>query len=674
MPPCTAPSRAVVCSVRPLRSSQRCASDQTRAFVSPISSSPAWGHSEGAGAPAWTWPLPTVRQSPSLPDRKVFGVDRRGPQYLRPSIIALERPTAYFCAEWQKYLARIQRKYDKYQPSFWLQDRKLPKFPPRVKGWIEKTLSLMERPPVPLSLLQDSLGTNGREAWKWTALWLASHQPDHLLDFIMATSVIPHPPINWIEDCLQFLAQYYSFNPTLTPDGRAAKLSHLADSFLVLLQRDNEHYWFNSSFLSLLMKHCSERHISALWQVFIDGRIQAKFSQHVYLNFAHHFALHGQLDNSLDAALRARAAGCRPQSLAFRMGCASLLRKAINHQDGLRYSVGIIEILIDAGLTLDRLMYNIIMLNAIDSGDSQTAESVHRAAIEKGFQPDAYTRAIQLKACKADINNGEKLREVIRASVTQGMARENAVVATEILHCLALHHTFVNPKGAFGAIMEAYAQLFDTAPLTRLQIPFPDDISADVSGPRRPSPTPQAIGMVITGLLMAHSDYGPDIGARVYAQWRRQVQAKDPVLSELALNTHMSNIFIKHFLRTRRGLLLATQVIKDMQEKLYIRPDVRQAEPDLWTWSILLDGFAKRGEAHLAEQVKEHMEAKGIEPNHVTWNTLVDAYVRAEDTEGMLNTLRRMNAKGVAMSEWTYGHLNRVKDKERLEEVLRSVA
>ncbi|KAK4541238.1 hypothetical protein LTR36_008154 [Oleoguttula mirabilis] len=564
----------------------------------------------------------------------------------------------------------MARRYDLGLPEQYLEEPQIPIFNPLVTEWVDVILEHMalNNDKLAIEAYARQYGKLGREVWSEVALWLICHQKDTLIDFIEATHVPLYPPINWVEDCLSHLARHYNMTET---SNRHSWSQLLIQLFLKIVDRDtNEQYIFNSAFFRPLLPHCTVSQVNELYRTIKLGKV--KVNHHTLLHFADHFAKHDHIEQSLDALLEAKHAGADIDGVPYRSGCSTLLRRSIQHPGGLRTCLRLIENLVTVGVKLNRTLCNIVMLNAVEARDIDTADAVHRSALEQGFVPNAYTCAIRLKACKLDISNVQRLTATIEEAIANGEVRQNIVVATEIVHCLALHHTkrFERALTAFSTVATAYAQLFDPAPLERLGMEMPKEakVAASVLPDVRLTPTPHAIAF----LLMAYLRSGTtqDKAERLYNRWRELVEAGDGPLAACAATPDVANIFLNGFIRAKSKLLQAARVVKDMQKPLPESAGVTQAKPDVYTWSIFLHGFASKGETKLAEQVLGYMRSQGMEPNVATWTSLVGGYAAAQNSEGTLDTLRRMERSGVTWNEWTHRGVRRFRNQQRLKELL----
>jgi pentatricopeptide repeat protein len=603
------------------------------------------------------------------------------------SIRSSVRPTAVFSSNWTEGIARLRHTWTDQDL---LPNEKPFKMPPMAEGWamafiqrfgVENTRDGPGAPDAaPKTISMSTFARSQDEdvdptvVWKYAALWLLHHQPSLVVDFLLATNIPLYPPINWVEDCFLVRVLQTRHTPGLSDDERRKGMLRLYDALLALVDRDTGEIWHaDGAMLFWLLHYVSESQAMKLWDLIKEGKVKAQ--GYTLLHFAEDFVKRGQLEESLEAILRAKD---DPQidvnKPAFLMACSTLLRRSMQHAEGLRLCLRLIETLVGVGVKLNRHLCNILMLNAIEAGDQETASAVHNSALQQGITPDKVTHAILLTACKSDIGNGERLRQVIQDAVAGGYVRGEEAFATHVLHCLALHHTHVGKRRAFSAILEAYCPLFDPAPLIRLGIKVPEALTSAPQGHERLPPTPHAIGFIIAALLDLNEGklqaHARNVAVPLYARWRELVERGDPDLLRTVTAPHISNTFLRFFCKRKDFLLDATRVVKDMHRNLPRGTGVRQCPPDVYTWSIFLNGFAKHRQTQLAEQVLQYMRSKGVEPNIVTYNSLLSAYAATWDEGKVLETLRRIEDMGASPDDFTSRALQKASDRQKVQALL----
>ncbi|KAK4610375.1 hypothetical protein CLAFUW4_14093 [Fulvia fulva] len=567
--------------------------------------------------------------------------------------------------DWQENFAKLQSSFDK-RSSHYGQEVSLPKLHPNAGAWAAFALEAgnsgrLWRP----ALGKDLPYVNLKKRWYWeqAALWILSHEPERAVEFLVST----HRCCNarTVVNILQHLADKF----THPQDNTGAKnLAALADAFPRLADRGiRRPLRIGSSFLRLLMPHSSHDQINELYRAIKDHRVMTTWL--TWLHFATRFARSGQFEHALDATIESSRAGAAHDSTAFRSTCATLLRAAIKEPSGLRVCLRVIDKFVDLGVTLNIRLCNIVMLNAVEAGDQRTAFAVYNSLVEHGLQADAYTYAILLKGCKAAIDDADGLNTTIRHAIEHiGIANE-PVVATEIIHCLALHHTRHNPDNAFDTIADGYAQLFDLEPLRKLGIVLPH-LSARVHPDKQRMQPPKHVVEIMIAAHLEHMYQRTQSTTNAYELYRRFLELADAgeePFRALLETDHAANAFMMTFGKTKKGLLHSAQVIKDMQRdtRVCCRPTVQ-------TWTIFLYSFTRHGQMKLAEQVLSYMKSKDMTPNEVTWNVLTAGYATAQDVHGTLDALRRMERDGKVWDRWTEGGLKSLKDQQALAQLTQS--
>nr|POF16370.1 pentatricopeptide repeat-containing protein, chloroplastic [Quercus suber] len=602
--------------------------------------------------------------------------------HVRPKFVSLrnfQRPTAMYSIKWQSNFARISRKYDKLLQGHYLGPSEVPVLYPATSDWVESILDHLDGSTGNISplILENRDVQHGGQMSRWPqiALWLLAHEPERVVDFLLATHCEPYPPISWVEDCLSLLARKYTHANMTSPE----PLFHqLADAFPILARRQTAHaaaqtspqlerMFMGSSFIRLLLPYCSSQQVNKIY------RSIKLYNVKVHFNTYHHistwFAENGHLEQGIDALLSAQDAGSGVDSLPFRKNCSTLLRRTMQHPGGLRLSLRLVDNLVAMGVKLEGQLCTIIMLNAVEAEDYNTAFLVYRSMTDQGLTPDDHGFSILLRACKANPDDVNTLTEVIQCVVESGFVRNNRVLATEILHCLALHHSKRNPATVFTIVRDAYMELFNPRPLLKLGLPLTTPGGTiSTSETKLHNPSQHAMNFMFAAYLENTTD---EAATRLYDQWRELLHKGDEHAARLARTPHTATIFLSRFTRKKETLLRAAQVIKDMQQPLPSVHKLKQAPPDVITWSVFLHGFARHGQTKLAAQVLQYMRKQGIEPTKFTLNNLVAGCAGAQDLSGTICALQEMASMNKAFDEWTYKGLARYRNQAQLKEKMR---
>ncbi|KAK6428414.1 hypothetical protein LTR95_015443 [Oleoguttula sp. CCFEE 5521] len=552
---------------------------------------------------------------------------------------------------WHANFARVMGPYDKQLGYGHKSTNIVPLLDRRTAEWVEDIMWQIEvGNALDLDKLAEVHATDKQVIWSNCALWLMAHQPSAFVDFLQRTCSDGSLPSHWIVDSLTF-ASHGSI--LLPPKDRLAPATALAKAFLTFASRDNPvRVALGGNVLSHLLHCCSRDQVPAIFQSLKTGNFRVPKAN--FLHVAVQLAKTGHFDQGIEALLESYHAGVRVDSVAFRKVCALMFRQAMQQPGGLRVCLRLVDNLVKIGLQLTTRLCNVLMLNAIEAGDIKTAHSIYKSLVTHDQEADVYTYALLLKACKQDLGDVETLNNVVRSAITDSNIVRNSVLATEILHCLVVHHTQQNTETAWSIICQAYRQLFDTTSLEELGLPMPN-IAPDSQSATEPMPVPnQAIGIMLSAYLQLHSKrHAPAPNAHaLYKAYQTFYCDRIPPFTTLAHDDYLANAFLSAFTMSKRTLIHGAEMIKDMQRAAAHSPPIGTA-PTVQTWSIFLRGFTHHGQTKLAEQVLTYMTSKGMKPSQATWNTLAQGYAHDQDVEGLVDTVSRAEDSSWVWDEWT---------------------
>jgi pentatricopeptide repeat protein len=566
---------------------------------------------------------------------------------------------------WNYNYARAQNEFDKSQASGnGKVNRAMPLLDPRAAEWVDLVTQRMANNEDPnLQDIATRHNTGKRNVWTHVALWMLHYDKDCLVEFLLATSGSYSPGLR-VADCLQVLAAHYVRSGSSETVEYIAKLNQI---FCGLAENPTaKGMAFDGRFIRLVMPYSTTAQLIELHRTIKVGefRVHANTLMHLTAYFAKHDHFHQALDILLDA----HRGGARLQSYAFRSNCSTLLRKSMSLPGGLRVCLRIVDNLAKIGVRLNTRLCNIIILNAVEAGDVKTAHDVYHSLLENNIKPSMHTYALLLKACKLNIDDADALNNTITSAIDGSDLSHSPVVAVEILHCLALHHTRNSGEAAWSTVCQAYAQIFKLEPLLLLGLPIPASTQSLPQSRQLKRVPVQAIGIMLrTYLKIIHDGQGTAVRAQpIYQRYRQLVDSRKEPFASSAMTSHCYNAFLGTFTKNKRTLINAAEVIKDMQSASAASPP-KSIAPDVQSWSIFLEGFSTHGQLRLAEQVLTYMRGKGLEPNAVTWNTLLKGYAGEQDMEGLLDTVGRIDENSHPWDEWTYGGLRRFRNSEQLK-------
>jgi pentatricopeptide repeat protein len=552
---------------------------------------------------------------------------------------------------WQHHFAKLNARYDTN-----LSHPYTPKPSPNLnfhsQKWAAQILNAKDfKSQEELAAL---LGNQWRRKWIHALLWTLANRVDDALRLLETTHISPYMPAAYVADALGYLVRHH-FKTALSDDIRERLISVTC----TLMDRPGTSpLQLTGSTFRKFMLHCTEQQVMKLSETIAVTGTPMHWNTH--LHFATYFARHNRFDDALDTLLDAVSEGADVSSKQFESCCATLLRQAAGQLDGLRVSLRLVQNLSDIGVKLNVQLCNIVMLNAVEAGDLKTAFSIYHSLIDNNLVADEYTHAILLKGCKTVIEDSETLNTTIRQAIADVGSRNLHVVATEIIHCLYLHHFQIDPENAFTTISEAYMQLFDSSDLINLGILSQNYANKTLN---RQKPTFPVMGIMI-GAHLRHITYSQSRNMGhvydLYRRWRTLAEQNISPYVFLAQHDYVSNAFLLAFSSDLSGLPYAAEVIRDMQTPFPTHPRP-QKKPTVRSWSIFLHAFAKHGKMDLAEQVLKFMRERKQTPNNVTWNSLLGGYARAGKADKAVETCVRMRDAGFEADEVTKRHFGKIK-------------
>jgi len=486
------------------------------------------------------------------------------------------------------------------------------------------------------------------------------------------------------KDCLHHLACVYLQDAEDPSEASANALHRISCFYLSTYGRLKGRASLSQSTVYLLSKYC-------------EGE---KFL--TFLDYLHHNSAYIHTDTKFHLMARCAALGrigialslletipvaklARAPAQSF---CVSLLRADMGVDDLYGLRSNILAYILKVGVRPNRQLANVIILNAMEAGDFNTAWRSHEIAQENGLLPNVFTYACLLKGVQHG-DDTAKISYVHKCAATDGSLATSARLRFEILYAIYVAEERDPPGRPFVDLLSMYRDFYDVQPLIDL------GILHDRQGPQRNDaqqmPDVQALGLMVLAWLRRHNDISQ--AQEVYERYIQHVRAGHPVIAPLAEADHTANAFIHAFGSRAKTLPLCTQIIQHM-----LKPDSADlsaesknigatesgphpseesesptmpfdiAAPTVQTWNILLHSFIRNRQAVAAEKVLTIMQARGYEPNQATWNTLLGGYASMQDVVGVVESMKRLEKTDMEADEWTRKALRRVADREALLE------
>ncbi|KAF2809802.1 uncharacterized protein BDZ99DRAFT_463552 [Mytilinidion resinicola] len=353
--------------------------------------------------------------------------------------------------------------------------------------------------------------------------------------------------------------------------------------------------------------------------------------------------------------------------------------------DGKSYhaTAGIVARLLELGVSLDTQLYNIIIHNAVEARDYQTAWRIYDLleSGEAGVKPDGYTLGILLWGLKHD-ENPSKHQDFADFCAERAYEWKDKWLATEYLHYMYVCYEGDGAQDTIRILRSKYSHFFDLQPLIDLNI-FPRGVP---SQPGCMPPSLPALFIMITSYLHSSQQLNDGSIYDLYIRFRALVCAGHPIIGPLAETTQTHNAFLLAFCDRPTLIKFAPMIIRDMASELpgsarhatENRP-LRQAAPNAITWNIFSHGFVKAGQMAAAEKVVELMRKRNIESNEITWGTLLNGYAAAQNVEKVAEVYGKMKRMPVELrakapeleAGYTMTALGKIRNRAELIRALR---
>ncbi|OCL03612.1 hypothetical protein AOQ84DRAFT_227133 [Glonium stellatum] len=331
------------------------------------------------------------------------------------------------------------------------------------------------------------------------------------------------------------------------------------------------------------------------------------------------------------------------------------------------------------GAKFNVYLYTAIIHNAIETGDIRMAFRILNLMEENGVRPNGSTYSILLRNLK-ETETPEKFQDFANHCAQIAKDLKHSQLATEYIHYLYVCQQRRNSKHTLKTLLEAYCQFFSPKPLIDMKILAP--ISDSRNWNDIMAPQPMSLFLIIAADLQCRGEETSDAQLyELYSRFRELVQTGHPYIAQLAETPHTYNAYLTAFCSRESMLKDATQVIRDMTIELLPavihepgqRP-IKPTLPDVYTWTIFMNGFVRFRQMAAAEKVLELMRKRNLEPTDVTWSTLLRGYAEEQNVEKIGGILRAIEKDGITLSTKSLYYLGRVQDREGLMSALRQGA
>ncbi|KAI9738525.1 MAG: hypothetical protein M1818_005422 [Claussenomyces sp. TS43310] len=537
--------------------------------------------------------------------------------------------------------------------------------------------------------------------WPSVMLCILDRHPTSSLKVLIGTHISPYPPNYAVSDSLEYIIDYYFHHPKEIAEEELAAILGMVCQ--ILHQSPVPKVHMSQKSIALLLRYLDKFQAEELFSTLMD--CGNPLHENTLLHFIDVWAKSGHTNMAVKALTELHAIGADFTMPKLESICATLLRKNHHNQELALPDSELFAYMLNLGLRPNIIFYNIILQNALSSGDSETGWRIHDMMLKNGVDADAFTYSILLNDAKHRMDH-DAVNRIISITTAKNIIK-NPYIATDLLHTRFLiyeHHVRSRkfgekgPPGPFKSMLLMYSRCFDIEPLATIA---PQEVEVykqaiDHNATNPVYPSKETLTVMLIGLIRGFGDHRQ--AQRFYEHFRKLVLDGNPVIMPLVTSTHIYDAIIMALGRHTKTLSLCTQVVTDMLassarlNSALASPEIsakelkgsernpapslpfagvsRHCEPSVRTWSVLLKSFFDNGQPRAAEKVLSLMHSRGIEPNQITWNSLVVGYARLQDVSNTASIVERMEGMGWEVDEVTLKGLQRIENRGALAKAL----
>lgn len=377
------------------------------------------------------------------------------------------------------------------------------------------------------------------EIWQDAMLFVLHEAPTETPRFLQRTHIRPMPPSFMVAEAFEYSIAWANRHPATSVDwwrlvASAIKSTSATERELPLP--------IHGSYLTTVLQRLPVEEVYdcvAEWHasnVSVPGNTILHATQLLAKN-GHTDQAVRLLDENMDFAV------FHSSGRALQKVLATVLRKTARMKGGLNLCQELVTRLVQRGAVLNVQLCNIMMLNAIEANDPDTAFEIYKMLKNNNQSPDKYTFSILAKGCKMAGADEQRIAQVIDDALRSGVLLKEPVVATEVLQALFLHHLAKRRDECFRLVVEAYEQLFNRSPLEKLGLV---SLTSASQSSKTLQPTAPVIGIIVDAYLKGASPSAKE-ALHLYRQILDLAKQGVPPFAELFRSEHVSNTFMSFF-------------------------------------------------------------------------------------------------------------------------------
>ena len=503
--------------------------------------------------------------------------------------------------------------------------------------------------------------------WQSVMLWCLRYQKKQGLMLLLATlrGRKYKPPRHVVSDSLTFLARHFLFKVSDPSPMAVDAIWHLTCKFIDGAADQEENFDVNPHLVYAVLRHVDDSRVLSFYRLL--GRNKVFLHADTMLHFLNRFIDMGRISISMEVLGSIAGSNFNLVCDQVQAACVKLLRARFGTQEeDYTLRSNILKQILEMGVRPQRLMYNIILLNAGQGGDFANAWQMYRLAKENkenDFVPNSDTYRVLLRGAVLSCNISH-LRLVMREVETDREVLQDVRLLGDVLNAISL----MSPGNEFGAMLDFYKQHCDLRPLQELSLCGEETQAPPGANRYGVQPDEFILTRMIVAYVKQHQD-SHDLIHQYYLYCQR-VKENHPLIAPIAQRDEVPNTFITAFGKQAYTVPYCVKVIKRMLElssQSHPTSDIFACSPPtVRTWSCLVAAYFRHGQKRSAMKVIDMMRERGIENDQVTWNIIVSGYSSLQDTDAAVDTVKRMEAAGFEPDAYTNKGLQRLWVPERL--------
>ncbi|CAG8498818.1 3651_t:CDS:1 [Ambispora gerdemannii] len=330
--------------------------------------------------------------------------------------------------------------------------------------------------------------------------------------------------------------------------------------------------------------------------------------------------------------------------------CNTIFKGFLFHR-GLKETRSLLKEFSNLGFRPNIVTYNIILYHYVIKQDMQSAKDLFAKMLAKGIKPDGYTFSILINGYVREGNFAvawEMYHEMTKFGIDLDI-----VLATVIFDFQA-----GKMKMKLKDAKQLYRDLFDVFGVSSTKLkPNIVALNAYVTKGLKKVNHPQHAYDIYRDFLLVIS---PLFAAKKIecGEFEPRKSKKYPLLDPFFKLSYLKpditsfNIFIAKFALRYNDLTRALKVFEHINELRLL--------PDVFTYTILIEGFASRRKMGGALVMYNEMKRNGVKPNVYTYTSLIKGWAKINNKEKSQQIYKEMRDLGLLPTKGTYWALRSI--------------